>query len=848
MRSVRSIPAILFLLSAMASVAETPAPVQEPAAPVAAAPVPALPAPAPNLLEPALAGPLADVEEIVFSLRKPGKDGHWYANFSYYAEGPSRVTYESGGKLLKYNLRSGETTVLLDDPAGGIRDPQVHYDGEKIIFAWRKGDDTHFHLYEIGVDGSGLRQLTDGDYDDLEPTYLPDGGIMFVSSRCKRWVNCWLTQVAVLHRCDGDGTNIRQVSSNNEHDNTPWLLPDGRVLYQRWEYVDRSQVHYHHLWTMNPDGSGQMTYYGNMEPGILMIDAKPIPGTDKILSIFSPGHGRREHAGRPTIVDPKAGPDALQSAWPIHEGTDFRDPYPLSEDRFLMARKDQILLMNRAGETEQIFRVSEEDREAGLECHEPRPIQKRARELILPPRSNPEEETGTLILANVYEGRNMGGVEPGEVKKLLVLESLPKPINYTGGMEPLSYGGTFTLERVLGTVPVEPDGSAYMEVPALRSLILVALDKNDLSIKRMQSFLTVQPGEALSCVGCHEQRTRTTLPATKLQAMSREPSAITSITDVPDVFDFPRDIQPILDRNCVDCHDYTAGEKGGPRAGNVILTGDRGPLYSHSYFTLSALRQFSDGRNLPKSNYAPRTFGSAASALLKMLDGEQHDVQTMAHEKKVIRLWIETGAPYPGTYAARGSGMVGGYAENKIDRSDTEWPTMQAAQQVLQNRCDTCHAETAMKLPDSPSDNMDMPPWAIKYDDPRLRFSRHILYNLSRPEMSLQVLAPLAQESGGLGICRDESGAAVFKDMSDGDYQTLLTAVKETKQYLDTIKRFDMPGFQPKPPYMREMRRYGILPSDYPDDGEIDPYETDRAYWESLWWKPVKSVAPLAKR
>lgn len=156
-----------------------------------------------------------------------------------------------------------------------------------------------------------MRQLTDGDYDDIEPVYLPDGGIMFVSSRCKRWVNCWLTQVAVLHRCDADGTNIRQISSNNEHENTPWPLPDGRILYQRWEYVDRSQVHYHHLWTTNPDGSGQMTYYGNMEPGILMIDAKPIPGTGKALSLFSPGHGSREHAGKPTIIDPKAGPDAL---------------------------------------------------------------------------------------------------------------------------------------------------------------------------------------------------------------------------------------------------------------------------------------------------------------------------------------------------------------------------------------------------------------------------------------------------------------------------------------------------------------------------------------------------------
>jgi hypothetical protein len=151
-------------------------------------------------------------------------------------------------------------------------------------------------------------------------------------------------------------------------------------------------------------------------------------------------------------------------------------------------------------------------------------------------------------------------------------------------------------------------------------------------------------------------------------------------------------------------------------------------------------------------------------------------------------------------------------------------------------------------LPDSPSDNMGMPPWDIKYGDPRLRFSRHILYNLSRPERSLQILAPLAVEAGGLGICKGADGSAVFKDTGDSDYRVLLAAIEETKAYLDTIKRFDMPGFQPQKPYIREMRRYGILPADFPDDGAINPYETDRAYWESLWWKPPAPVQPVASR
>ncbi len=179
-------------------------------------------------------------------------------------------------------------------------------------------------------------------------------------------------------------------------------------------------------------------------------------------------------------------------------------------------------------------------------------------------------------------------------------------------MDPLTYGGSFTLERVLGTVPVEPDGSAYIELPALRSLFFVALDENDLSVKRMQSFLTVQPGEVTGCVGCHEQRTETLHAARRTWlALQRPPSRIEPIADCPDVFDFPRDIQPILDRLCVDCHGY---ENDRPRRTlrrqTCCSPATTGPMFSHAYFTMTVNRLFTDGRNEPKSNYPPRTLGS----------------------------------------------------------------------------------------------------------------------------------------------------------------------------------------------------------------------------------------------
>ncbi len=782
---------------------------------------------------------LAAAGEIVFAVRQSGKDGHWYANFSYYAEGRGRKAYGEGGRLAKLDPATGKVSVLLEDPRGTIRDPEVDYDGKTVLFSYRPGGDESFHLHEIRADGSDLRRITDGPYDDIEPAYLPDGGLVFLSSRCRRWVNCWLTQVAVLHRMDRDGSNLRPISANIEHDNTPAVLPDGRILYTRWEYVDRSQVDYHHLWTLNPDGTGQSVFYGNLHPGTLMIDARPIPGTDRVVSIFSPGHGACEHEGLVTVVDPGAGPDDRSRARTVHPQGNFRDPYPLSAGCFLAARGAELVAMDSRGHLRTLFALGESDRRAGLMCHEPRPLRPRPREAVIPARSDPRRETGLLVLDDVYRGRSMAGVKRGEIKKLLVLESLPKPINFTGGMEPLSYGGTFTLERVLGTVPVEADGSACFTVPALRSLLFVALDGDDLSVKRMQSFVTVQPGEVSGCVGCHEERTSAVPRSGALLALRRPPSRIDPVAGVPGVLDFPRDIQPILDRRCVPCHGYEPSEKGGPRAGGAILTGDRGPLFSQSYFTLSALRQIADGRNLPRSNYPPRALGSSASPLMKKVDGSHHGASLEEGERRTVRLWIDSGAPYPGTYAALGSGMIGGYRENSLDRSDLEWPSVQAAREVLRGRCGSCH-RGAIALPSSPSDDMDMPPWDIRYGDPRLRFSRHILYNLSRPEKSLLLLAPLSRDAGGFGICGSGAAgpaAAVFESAADPDHGKLLASIVDARRRLEEIKRFDMPGFRPPEGYLREMARYGIVPPGAGRTGPLDPYAVDRAYWDSLAWR-----------
>jgi cytochrome c553 len=800
-----------------------------------------------SLLQQALAGPLRLAEEVVFCTRARYDDPHWYANIGYFCDDEAKKAWPGNGqpdlsKLLRLNLRTGALAILLDPQGGTVRDPCVHYDGQRILFSYRPANSDFFHLYEINADGSALRQITSGDFDDYEPVYLPDGEIAFVSTRCKRWVNCWMTQVGIIYRCAATGRNIRQVSANTEHDNTPWVLPDGRLLYMRWEYVDRSQVEFHHLWTMNPDGTGQSIFYGNMRPHIVMLDAKPLPAGTKVVASFSPGHGVNEHDGIATVVSAEKGPDDPSVPRALHRGRLTRDPYPLSEDCFLAARGNQLVLLDGHGREEVLYT---HPGPGGV--HEPRPLLARPRERIIPQRVNWRQATGRLVLADVYRGRNLVGVKHGDIKKLLVLESLPKPVNFSGGPDLVSWLGTFTLERVLGTVPVEEDGSAYFEAPAHRQLFFVALDDRDLSVKRMQSWCSVAPGEVVGCVGCHERRTETAAAKgdAPLMALRRPPSLLQPFDGFPDVLDFTRDVQPVLDRLCVPCHTY---EK---RDGKALLAGDLGPEWSHSYFSLFALRQVADGRN-GLGNQPPRSVGSSASALLQKVDGSHYGAKATAREWRTLWLWIESGAPYAGTYAAlrnqRQQNAAGSASATVFGR----------VHEVLNRRCVSCHQ--AGGQPDSPG--MPLPftqelarnsrqasprPTAVYErvvfeNDPIARTSPNILVNFSRPEFSPLLLGPLAKAAGGWGSCGD-----VFVGKDDADYQRVLAAIKEGKSILEAEPRFSTPGFKPNRQYVREMKRFGILPASFdPAKDTLDVFQVDQEYWKSLWHEPTQDSARQA--
>jgi hypothetical protein len=441
---------------------------------------------------------------------------------------------------------------------------------------------------------------------------------------------------------------------------------------------------------------------------------------------------------------------------------------------------------------------------------------------------------------------------------------MPKPANYHGGgSQPIGHGVTSTLKRILGTVPVEQDGSAYFEVPALRSLYFATLDERDRSIKQMRSFVTVQPGETAGCVGCHETRQQTPGAGRPMPlAIRQPPQRIGPIAGVPEILDFPRDIQPILDRHCLRCHGDGHGHQR--RDGGVSLAGDRGPVFSHSYYELLLHWQIKDtggppmhGTGRQPGNDAPYTTYSSASPLMTKIDFSHYEVQLDSRETATVRLWIDTNAQYAGTYAAIGTGQIGGCwnVNEPIREMADAWPSTPPAAEVVHRRCAACHGD---RLPRFVTDKtpIDAHQDFLSWLRPLSRFSRHRVFNLTQPEKSLVLLAPLARAAGGYAeglpadppqlIVEDQRQPpkpvvhpVIFQDTRDPDYQKILQHVTAAQVRLDEIRRFDMPGFRPIEHYVREMKRYGVLPEsiDAARDA-LDVYAVDAAYFRSFWHSP----------
>lgn len=769
--------------------------------------------------------------DIIFTVRRPVRDRHYYPIFGNIWTSENNYVWRAPGfgRLCRLSRQTGEVTVLLEDNEGHIRDPHVHYSGSKILFSWRKGGTNYYHLWEINADGTGLKQITDGPWDDIEPMYTPDDDIIFVSSRCKRWVPCYIVQVGTLHRCNGDGTGIRTLSANVEWDNAPCMLDNGLVMYTRWEYVDRGEQGWHHLWVMFPDGTEQRAYYGNMHGGGTFIDARPIPGSSKIAMIHAQ-HTSVERGGHVSIVDPGYGPDALEAETVIAEGEVhggfYRDVFPLSEDEFLVVDTTGLLTMNSSGSTRELYRLSSDL--DGAWIHEPRVLKSRDREPVLASKVDLNQPRGELVLQDVYIGRNMEGVNRGDIKKLLVFEILPTATAVErGGAFPVTRSASWFIKRQLGTIPVEADGSANMKLPANRALQFVALDENNRSVKWMQSFTTVMPGEKTACIGCHEKRTMAP-PAMPARAALAHPAvAPTLVPGVPEIFDYPRDIQPILDKNCGECHGADSCK------GGVLLTGDWSDHFTHGYLMLWEKQQLLGipsnwhDKKFGKSNWPPRALGSSACELMDKLTGAHHDVVASPEDLLTISTWLEASATHTGTYAGEGRRIR--------FRGAKDLPAVKAGYEAMERRCGPCHGypygdKNPRACPETPDAGVNVW-WGAQIP---LLLRGPFFYNLTRPGKSAALMAPLAQSAGGWQRC----GEPVFQSTDDPDYQKILRLVEAFKTYAEEQKAWGTAGFYPHEAYIRVMKRYDVLPEGFSYGDPIDVYETDRKYWDAFIYRP----------
>lgn len=644
----------------------------------------------------------------VYAKRYPPGSSHYaYTENLSSARYPERSrfnkTYRPGGSLNVMVLRSDgavATQTLLADDQGMVRDPDVSWDGSRIVFSWRKHmtqDD--YHIYEMEVATGRVRQLThDLGHADIEPCYLPNGDILFNSTRCVQIVDCWWTDVLNLYVMDGEGRYMRRLGYDQVHTTYPTVARDGRVLYTRWDYNDRGQVYPQPLFQMNPDGTGQTEFYGNNSwfPTTI-LHARSIPGTGKVLAIITGHHSHQ--CGKLGVIDPARGRQeaaGVQLVAPVRETEAVRiDAYGQEGDRFLFpypvdgqwsivsydplgagkrtyGRTFGLYLMNMDGRRELLAW------DAGTHCMQAIPLAPRPRPPLRANQVDYRKKTGTFYVQDVYLGPGLKGVPRGKAKRLRVvaLEFRPVGIGSNRNKGPAGSAlvstpvacnnGAWDVKRVLGTVPIEEDGSAFFEVPAETPVYFQVLDRKGHAIQTMRSWSTLMPGENFSCVGCHESKNMAPPVAEITAALRKGPRHLEPFHDVPTDrgFSFQRDVQPILDRNCTSCHfvrskqtPATVAEGIRPSFSLLNDEGSRsaGRIWSDSYVALTKNGKMSETVNWISAQsvptmLSPYSAGACTSRLMTMLENKHGDTALSAAEMETLACWIDLLVPYGGEY------------------------------------------------------------------------------------------------------------------------------------------------------------------------------------------------------
>lgn len=631
------------------------------------------------------------------------------------------------------------------------------------------------HLFEMAVDGRWLRQLTHGEWSDLDPTYLPNGDIAFASERCGASLQCNELDKdetsCNLYVMKPDGSGIRRLTVTKDGDYLPHTLDDGTIGYVRWEYQERGWAHIQSIWTIRPDGTcADAIFKQHFNNPWALEDARSIPNSRKLVAIATGHHtlavgplvrvnhtkGINEPSGIEIVTPGVYPPEGGMSGAPVPEGGVpdrkgfYSTPWALSEKYFLVAYsagREQtdatgyaLYLVDVFGNKELIYR------DEAISCFMPMPLRPRPRPPVLPELIEPGNPYAVCSVAEI--GRGVDGVPPEKIRYLRIMEGIYWPYDHTHGghrYEPdvKSVMINWNPVRVIGTVPVEPDGSAHFQVPVDTAVYFQILDEDFMELRRMRSFISFQPGEARGCTGCHESRAATPAPGQRLLTLAarRAPSVPQPPPWGRRAISFLRDVQPVLDDHCVSCH---AGLK--PAAG-LDFSGGLTARHNRAYDTMleKKLVAWSNvGEDARVTQ--PMMFGSHRSKLIQVLckPGGQRS-KLSAEDWLRLVTWIDANAPYHD-----------GFIVKRVPVPPYDLPAdkelLGKIRAMHERRCAPCHK----------ADEVTRADWI----------------DLRQPASSRFLSAPLAKAAGGRGKCAQ----AVYQDPSDADYQALLrltqTAVK----------------------------------------------------------------------
>jgi len=608
----------------------------------------------------------------------------YYYDYADIAGGGVSILEEPGRSLKARDLIRGRL------PRGNYTTLALSFDACTIYFAFAERASKKpgyyspqrrcFHIFAMDANGGNLRQLTRGPHDDFDPCPLPDGGVAFMSTRRGGFGRChnpWEPlPTYTLHRMEASGQGVRTLSFHETNEWHPSVLGDGRIVYSRWDYVDRSAANFHGLWVSNPDGTNPSILFGNYTTRInACFQPRAIPGSNRV--VFVAGAHHAAVGGSLVVVDPsrtrldsRTGEDRFDAVevltpevcfpeapgWPKSY---FHSPWPLSADHFLVAfsfdplpgmgpgvRRDTetgLYYFDRFGNLELLCR------ERGVSCMYPVPLAPRPVPPVVSSALDPSlGDEGEFVLTDVR--RSLFPLPASRpIRELRVFQVLPKTRTHVANRPRIGHANAESARMLLGTVPVEADGSAYFRAPARKPLYFQAVDGAGRAVQSMRSVTYLQPGERRGCVGCHEPPG--TPPATRQPAaLRRPPSRIRPGPDGIRPFGYPRLVQPILDRHCVRCHDGTKG----PGKSRLALTGEPAGAFTRSYEGLRPYLRWYEwgGKSIRHITTRPGHIGADESPLSKILVDDTHTrhVKLSDDDRRRIYIWLDGNVPFYGTY------------------------------------------------------------------------------------------------------------------------------------------------------------------------------------------------------